>query len=426
MFKNWGENVAFTPREILRPTSVEEIIAIVAAARQKKTKIRVLGSAHSFSPLVATTETLVSLEKLKGLIEVNRQNNRATLWPGTTIAEMGPLLEPHGLAMANQGDIDSQSLAGALSTGTHGTGLDFASLAAFIHSLEFVDGTGSLQKIDESTPGDLLNAARVAMGTFGILTKVTLNLLPSFIIRDDRKRIKLIDCIGLIPSEIKSNRHFEFFWFPYSAFAQVKRSNFAETKSPRNPLIRFIADDILERAFFGILCEVTRLFQGLSATTSKLCGRLMPTASYSDSSYKVFPSPRHVKFTEMEYAVPIEKGVECFLAIKEFIEREKIKVFFPVEFRVSGPDPSWISSMYRRKSAIISIHVYKRIDEERYFTGAEEIFKKLGGRPHWGKMHKLSKEEIKQMHPRWAEFSAVRRTFDPDDIFLNEMLENYF
>lgn len=425
MFSNWAGNVKFTPRDIVEVSNVNQLQELVRNAAQQQRKVRVVGSAHSFSPLIETNDILVSL-KNGDLISVNSAAREATFDAGICLSHVGPLLQNHGLALRNQGDIDQQTLAGAMSTGTHGTGLEYASLACFITKIELVDGLGDLRIIDLDSPGDLLNAARVAAGTLGVMTKITLACDDSYFLRDQRGRVDLDLCLAEVPRAIQQNKHYEFFWFPYASCVQVKRCNRVASPAPRNRLIQFIADDVLERAFYGAACELAYAAPRLSRLTSRFCGKAMPTSDFSDVSFRVFPSSRHVRFNEMEYAVPLEAGVACFQEIRRFIEREQIQVFFPVEFRVSGPDTAWLSPMYGRPSAIISLHVYRQLDQTRYFAGAEAIFKRFGGRPHWGKVHHMSREELAQLYPRWVEFCQLRKQFDPHGIFLNSMLEKYF
>lgn len=425
MFQNWAGNVRFEPREIVRPRDVASLQAIIRTARERRETVRVVGAGHSFSPLIESRGVLLDLAGMSGLIRVDADARTATFWAGTPIRAVGPLLAPHGLALSNQGDIDHQTLAGAMSTGTHGTGLAYASLASFMTKAEFVDGTGELRSVDESTPGDLLNAVKVALGAFGVLTQITLRCEPAFLLRDQRRKVSLRECLDDLPRAIRHNRHYEFFWFPYSPYVQIKRCNVATKLARRSPLVRFVADDLLERAAYSLLCRTTARFPRLSVTTSRFCGGVMPDADYTDESFRVYPSSRHVRFTEMEYAVPLASGVACFLDLKDFIERERLQVFFPVEFRVAGPDAAWISPMYGRDSAILSIHVFKGTDQERYFGGAQAIFKRHGGRPHWGKVHDLARTELADLYPKWSEFLAIRAGFDPGGVFLNDMLHRY-
>ena len=424
--KNWAGNVVFTPKQVERPTSIAAIQEIVVNASKASQTVRIMGAKHSFSDLIVTEDVLLSLERMTGLISVNKELLTATVWAGTSIRQLGPLLAEHGLAFPNQGDVDAQSLAGAASTGTHGTGFEFAALANHLIAMEFVDGQGQIKTIDQDSPGDLLNAARVSLGTFGIITKVTIQCVPAFRLRDRRRRITLDQCLDIAISEARKVRHFEFFWFPYSPWAQIKICEPTQELAPRDPVKKYIDDDILERYLFGALCEMTAFVPSMSQLTSKIAGALMPDTSYSDDAYKVFPSSRHVRFNEMEYAVPLEQGIACFTAIKTMIEQKQIKVFFPVEFRVARADQCWLSPMYGRESAIISLHVFRFTDQDRYFQEAEAIFRAHGGRPHWGKVHNMDRQAALSLYPKWQDFEKFRGLMDPKGLFLNPILKNLF
>jgi FAD-linked oxidoreductase len=424
--RNWAGNVRFTPAERVSPASVDEVAALVRRARAERKNIRVTGAGHSFSPLIATDDIFVDLTRMSGLVAVNQSTRRATFLAGTPIRLATRILAQHGLGLANQGDIDRQSLAGAFSTGTHGTGLAYASLANFLTAVEFVDGTGKVQTVDETSPGDLLNAVKVAVGSCGILTSVTIQCVDAFILRCDSRSIAVEDCLNGLDSLITDNTHFEFFWFPYSPLVQLKMSNPVQAQNRRGRLGKFFAEKVVERIAFGSLCEIARAVPALAPRISRFCGSLNPDSDFAEHSWEVFPSERDVIFTEMEYALPLAAGPDCFREIRSYVESNKIPVFFPVEFRVAGPDQAWLSPMYGRSSAIISLHVYKGFRQQEFFSGAETILKRHGGRPHWGKLHQLSAAELPQLYPKWHEFAAIRRQYDPDSLFCNDMLRRYF
>lgn len=423
--QNWAGNIRFQPARVIVPNGVEEICDAVQAAMKNRSVIRVVGAKHSFSPLIQTDSTIIDPVKLSGLISVDREAETATFWAGTPISAMGPALAPHQLALSNQGDIDHQSISGAVSTGTHGTGINYGSLSSMVTALEYINGNGEVCSVDESTAGNLLSAFQVGLGVLGILTKVTIRCERAFILEEVRTRTNLDSCLADLMSAVKKHRHFEFFWFPYSDLVQIKTLNNAEILKPRSKISRIIGDEILEKALYRLICDVTAAFPRLSRPTSRMCSNLIPETKFSNLSYKVYPSARDVRFTEMEYAVPLEDGIRCFQEIRSMIEREKIKVFFPVEFRVAAADTAWISPFYGRQSAIISLHVYKSTDQDRYFRNAEAIFKSFSGRPHWGKMHNLTAGEISERYVKWPEFKKLRADTDPSRIFINKMLDAY-
>ena len=424
--KNWGGNVRFSPSEVLTPRNTKDIVRIVQLAREQKKKIRVIGAGHSFSPLVATNQILLDLKYMNQLISVDKDALTATFEAGASISKLTEELWQHGLALSNQGDINHQTLAGAVSTGTHGTGINFGSISSFVTAIEFVDGNGDLHNVTTDSPNDLLHAVQVQIGVLGVLTKITVRCEKRYILRDVRQTYLLEDCLQRYDIDSQNHRHVEFFWFPYSNRAQIKSLSMVEELNPRSQVSAFVDDEIMERFLYSGLCELTTMFRPMAKHTSKLCGSLMPTSDYSDWSYRVFPSSRKVRFTEMEYAVPLAAGMECFKAIRQMIEGKQIRVFFPVEYRVAAADKAWISPFHNRPSAIISLHVFKGVEQDHFFSEAEAVFKSYNGRPHWGKIHKMSAEQIAGLYPKWSDFSKLRTKYDPDNLFLNDMLGSYF
>jgi FAD-linked oxidoreductase len=417
---NWGGNVHFKPGRVERPRTIEELAAVIKVAGEQKRKVRAIGSGHSFSPLIKTSDVLIDLGAMTGLIRVD--SSTATFWAGTPVATATELLWHEGLALANQGDINHQTLAGAVSTGTHGTGLAFGSLSSFVRELEFVDGEGRVQV---TTP-ETLHAAQVSLGAFGIITRVSLQCRPRFLLRDHRHSVTLESALSEFSSWAKQHRHLEFFWFPWSKHVQLKALDEVTEENPRSKLSQIVGDEILERWLFKGVCEVTKMLPALSPTVSRMCGKLMPDSDHADWSWRVYPSSREVRFTEMEYSVPLTAGPECFRAIANMIMKKNIHVFFPLEYRVAASDAAWLSPFHNRTSAIISLHVYKRVDEERYFREAEAIFRDFEGRPHWGKIHTPAPEMAAQSFKRWDDFSQLRRKFDPEGMFLNDLLGAWF
>lgn len=424
--KNWAGNVTFHPKQILQPTSEQDIAHIIINARKQKKKIRVVGAGHSFSRLIETENMLLDLRNLSGLVKVDRQKKQATFKAGTPIKLATELLANEGLALPNQGDIAEQALAGAFSTGTHGTGMEFASLAQGVVAMRFIDGTGQVQIINEQAEGDVINACRVALGSCGILTEVTIQCLELYNLKMERRNLPLEEVLTYVRDHHRNHRHVEFFWFPYSPYAQLKIGDISTEHKPRSKIGRFISEKILEKALFAIICKIAKTFDRTAPAVSRLCGYLNPSDSFIEPSRLVFPSERSVRFTEMEYALPIEKGLECFHAIRKLIHEKQMPVFFPIEYRVAGSDSAWLSPMYGRESAIISIHVFEGYFQDPYFSAAEDIFRSFGGRPHWGKVHTIKSSEALEMYQRFSDFQTIRQTFDPDDLFVNAQLEMLF
>lgn len=423
---NWSGDVTCSPGQVVTPRNLDALVDLVQKTALANGKLRVVGAGHSFSPVVATDHTLVSLARLRGLAEVDRDARAATVLAGTTIRDLGGLLGQHGLALENQGDIDRQSLAGAVSTGTHGTGIAFGSISTQVRALTLVTATGEQLTCSPTHEPEIFKAAQVSLGSLGVLTRIRLQCVPSYILRDVRKNVDLATCLADFEDSCRRHRNFEFWWFPYSDRAATKALDLAPTPRPRSTLQRVVADKVLETGVFWAASEAVRLFPGLSRPVARFASRAMSETDHADHSHRIFPSARDVRFNEMEYAVPVERGPDCLRELKAFIERRRVRVHFPIEYRVVAADDIWLSPFYRRDSAVISVHMYAGMPYQEYFAGCESIFRNHRGRPHWGKIHTLTSHDLKDMYPEWHRFHDLRRRLDPNGMFLNDHLTRIF
>lgn len=425
-WRNWCGLVECAPASIERPADVDAVARLVRESASAGRKLRVAGSGHSFTPLVATPGTLLHLDRLSGLLDVDRAKARAAVWAGTSLHDLGGILDGHGLAMENLGDIDRQTLAGALSTGTHGTGAAFGSLSTQASALTLVSGEGEIVECSEESSRDVFKAAQVSLGCLGVIVKTTLRLRPSFRLRYARSKESLEDCAAKIPAYRDGNRHFELYWFPHTETVQVKLLNETEEPAHDSGLVKRLNDLVLENAAFGLLSRACRLAPALCAPASRLSAALVSTGVEVGPSYRVFATTRLVRFYEMEYALPSERGLDALREIKAWIERERIAVHFPLELRFVKGDDIPLSPAYGRDTAFVAVHMYRGMEFERYFDGAESIFRNNQGRPHWGKMHGLAAKELSELYPLWDAFHEVRRRLDPRGVFMTPYLERLF
>ncbi|HEY8379312.1 MAG TPA: D-arabinono-1,4-lactone oxidase, partial [Nannocystis sp.] len=413
---NWSGSVTCHPRQRATPTSLEALSNLVRETASAGGRIRVAGSGHSFAPVVATDQLLVSLARLSGLVEVDRDARAATVLAGTRIRDLGPLLGQHGLALENQGDIDAQAIAGAVSTGTHGTGIAFGCLSTQVRALTLVLASGEQLTCSPTQEPEIFKAAQVSLGALGVLARLRFQCVPSYVLRDVRKNIDFNACLADFEDNCRRHRHYEFWWFPYSDRVATKALDIVDTPRPRGRLTRFFADKILETAVFWAASEAVRRVPSLARPVARFAAQAISEADYADLSYRVFPSARDVRFNEMEYAVPVESGFDCLRELRAFIERDRIRVHFPLEYRVVAADDIWLSPFYQRDSAVISVHMYAGMPYEQYFAGCEAIFRNHRGRPHWGKLHSLTAHELRDMYPEWERFHEIRRRLDPNGV----------
>jgi FAD-linked oxidoreductase len=425
-WSNWSGIVQTTPQTVKYPTSIDEIVETVRLCRQECRTVRVVGSGHSFTAIAATDDVLLSLDLLQGIVEVDREAHTATVWAGTKLKLLGELLHAEGLAQENLGDIDMQSIAGAISTGTHGTGLLFGNIATQIIALTVVTGTGEVLHCTESSHPELFKALQISLGALGIIVQVTLRLRPSYRLRYESSRVSLAACLEKLPSLAAENRNFEFYWFPYAEPCQLKFMNETEEHAIPRKISSYISDILLENAAFGVLSGISRIAPRLCAPISKLCAATFPVNRKVEQSHRMFPTQRLVRFNEMEYNLPVETMESVIREMRETIEREKYSVHFPIECRFAKGDDIWLSPAYERDSAYIAVHMYRGMPHEKYFADMERIFLRHGGRPHWGKLHNLHAEQLHSMYPMWEKFRETRAALDPDGILLNGYLRRIF
>ena len=423
-WRNWSGSVVAEPSAIRYPATLEEIVAIVREARRRGVTVRPVGAGHSFTPLVATDGIVVSLDRYQGMESLDRATQRVTVRAGTRIKALGELLAQHGLAQENLGDIDVQSIAGAISTGTHGTGIQFGNLATQVRELTLVTGTGEIISCSNDQNPDIFKAAQISLGALGIIASVTLQAVPSYRLDYRWSREPLDDTLNNLVHEYTTTRNFEFYAFPHSSWAWVKRINRTDQAAQPHTIMRKLNDVVIENGVFWLMCEVCRRVPQLTPRIARVTGNIISSGRSINNSHQIFASQRSVRFHEMEYNLPIEALADTVRTIHELIEREHIRVNFPIECRMVRGDDIDLSPAYGRDSAYIAVHMYQKMPYQDYFRRVEAIFRERGGRPHWGKMHTLTANDLRALYPRWEHFAAIRRQLDPAGVFQNAYLRS--
>jgi FAD-linked oxidoreductase len=424
MWKNWSGGVSFTPQHLAAPADEDALRALVVETAARGGKLRVVGAGHSFSPLVETPDTLVSLDALAGVREVAAPE--ALIRAGTRLHALGPALAGHGLALENMGDIDTQALAGALATGTHGTGAQLGGLAAQVTGMTLLGADGEFRTCSATQDPDLFHAARVSLGALGVVTAVRMRLVPAFRLKAIKAKAHLDDVLASLEGLLAGNRHFEFFWFPYTDVVQAKYLNLTTDPPTPRGLGQVVDDVVLENGAFWALSELARLAPGLSQAICRLEGAAIGEQTRVDDSWKVFATPRHVRFEEMEYALPRAALPAVVADIRAALARGRYAVNFPIEVRFGAAEDAWLSPAFGRETAYVAVHVYRGMELGPYFEAMEAIFRTHGGRPHWGKRHTLGADELAGLYPRFEDFRALRRKLDPGGMFLNGHLARVF
>ena len=417
-WRNWSGGLLSHPAGRVAPASEAELIAWI---RSSTGPMRPVGAGHSFTPLVPTDGHLLVLDRLNGLIDHDPATLRATFGAGTRLSSLGPALEAVGQGPLILPDIDRQTLAGAISTGTHGTGLDLHSLSGNVTGLRMVTAAGEAMSISEDTDPDLFRAACVSVGALGILTEITLQNRKAYRLKARNWAAPIDDVLAEFETSAASHRHFEMFPLTHSDYALVLAID--ETDEPiDNPPL-----SPEEEAAFG---EAMRAWMAIPPGERRplingLAEQIAPSITV-DASYRILSNVRSNRFNEMEYAVPREHGAECVREVLDTIARQKIDVVFPLEYRYVRGDDLWLSMDEGGDRAAISVHRTADQDYRPLFDAVEPIFWRYGGRPHWGKVHSLGQAELTRLYPRFEDFRALRAELDPEGRLLNDHLKKLF
>ena len=424
-WRNWAGNQRTTARRVERPGSLDELVAVVRETRDEGLTVKPVGSGHSFTSIAATDGVRLVLDAYDTPVRIDREARRVTVQAGMTLRRLNELVASHGLAMSNLGDIDSQTVSGAISTGTHGTGARYGGLATFVDELELVTGTGEVVRCSETEEPEIFAAARVGLGALGVISQVTLRCEDAFALHVDERPMPLATVLHELDELAASNEHFEFWWFPHTDRVAAKRLNRMDPGDTPRPLSRareWWEDTVLENAGIGAASRLGRRFPRLIPSVNRGMMRAFSPRVFSDRSDRAFCSPRHIRFTEMEYAVPRAHARQAFAAIQDVIDRLGVRTTIPVEVRFAAADDIWLSHSYGRDSAYFAVHQFVGMEYEPYFRAVEQAMIDLGGRPHWGKLHYSEAASLAERYPKFTDFLAVRDRLDPDRLFTNDYL----
>ncbi|MCD9872875.1 D-arabinono-1,4-lactone oxidase [Streptomyces guryensis] len=422
-WRNWGGNVTARPAREVEPASVEELSAAVRQAAQDGLTVKAVGTGHSFTSIAATDGVLIRPQLLTGIRKIDRDAMTVTVEAGTPLKRLNLALAREGLSLTNMGDIMEQTVSGATSTGTHGTGRDSASIAAQIKGLELVIADGSVLTCSEKENPEVFAAARIGLGALGVVTAITFAVEPIFLLTAREEPMPFDRVLAEFDELWTENEHFEFYWFPHTGSTNTKRNN--RSAGPEKPVSRiagWFEDEFLSNGVFQVAQWVGRAAPATVPTIAQISSKALSARTYTDIPYRVFTSPRRVRFVEMEYAVPREALPETLRELKTMVERSDLRISFPVEVRTAPADDIALSTASGRDSAYVAVHMFRGTPYQAYFTAAERILTAHEGRPHWGKVHTRDAEYFSGVYPRFGEFTALRDRLDPDRRFQNDYL----
>jgi L-gulono-1,4-lactone dehydrogenase len=414
---NWSGTVT-ADVDVATPATVAELQDVLRSAGRR---VKAIGAGHSFTAIGATDGVQIRPDRLAGVIRADRETGLVTASAGTRLRDLNEALWHLGLSLANVGDIDVQTIAGAISTGTHGTGARLGGLATQVRGMQLVLADGSLLDVD----ADLLPAAAIGLGALGVIATVTLECVPAFALAAGEAPAGLDEVLQDLGLNVDGNDHFEFYWFPHTRRVLTKRNNRVLPDTALRPIgsVRhFVDDEFLSNTVFEAVNRATTRRPGLIPRANAIAARALSARDYIDRSYRVFASPRRVVFREMEYAVPREAVPHVLAEVERWLERSGELIGFPVEVRFAAADDIWLSTAYGRATAYIAVHQYHRRDHERYFRAVEDIARSVDGRPHWGKLHYRDADSLRTTYPRFDQFVALRDKLDPQRVFGNDYL----
>jgi len=423
-WRNWGRNQRCSPAAVEEPESELEVVEAVRRAAAVGQRVKVAASGHSFTDIACTDGRMLRLERLDRLIAIDDDASTVTVEAGIQLWKLNEELARRGLALANLGDIDRQTMSGAVATATHGGGARFGGLATFVRGLELVTGDGAVVRCSPEEEPEVFACARVALGALGVVTKLTLQCVPGFRLHSIERPTTLDKMLADFDEVVDANEHMDFYWWPHTDVATVKVANRTDAPVRRKSPYKTWRDEVvLANYLFGALCAIGRARPAAVPDLMRRTARSLGKTEIVDESHRVLCSRRLVRFVEMEYAIARADAAKALLGIRELIERERLPVDFPIELRVAAADDIPLSTAQGRDTAYLAVHLSAGSAFETYFRGVEAIMDELDGRPHWGKMHYQRAETLAPRYAEWDRFQAVRAKLDPEGRFRNAYLD---
>jgi len=428
-WRNWAGTETVEPQRVVAPRNVDEVAAAIKQAVKDGLRVKAIGAGHSFSGAAVAPGLQLRPDHLDGLLSVDSQSGLVTVEAGIPLHRLNPILAEHGLAMEILGDIDRQTIAGAVSTGTHGSGREFGSISTQIRGLELVLADGSVATCSETERPELFAAARVSIGALGMITKVTLQCVPLYALHAVDAPMPFEQTLQELDDLVAGNDHFEFFWFPHTGTALTRRFERLPADTELKPMSNFsrtVDDRIVTNIGFEAMLRVGTRFPRLVPGITRFVTKAVSARDFTDLAPNVFASDRNVRFREGEYAVPRDRVVDVLRELQQWVATHDEKVSFPFEVRFVRSDDIWLSPAYERDVAYVAFHQYHRMPHVRWFGICEDVLGAAEGRPHWGKMHRLGAAELTPRYPRYADFVALRDELDPAGVFTNPYLDRLF
>jgi L-gulono-1,4-lactone dehydrogenase len=428
-WSNWAGEQICAPQQLQRPPSEQELQETVAQAAAAGLKVRAVGAGHSFTDCACTDGVMIDMSAMDKVVSVDHKTCQVVVEGGARLAALGPQLASQGLALENQGDIDRQSITGAISTATHGTGIKLRNLSAQIRALRIVTATGEVISVSDADQDiETYLAARVSLGALGVISQVTVQCVPLYTLHRSDVPLPLDETLARLDEHVDGNDHFEFFVFPYTdrALTRSTRRSLQRPSGGEPAWKRYVEEELLENKLLGALCRAGRAAPWLTPRINRTISAALSASEVEDRAYKVYATTRNVRFTEMEYALPREHARAAVEQIMAMVPRRELPILFPLEVRFAAGDDAFLSTAHQRDSCYIAVHQYHGMEFETFFRACEQIFDAYDGRPHWGKRHYQTAASLSGRYPQWDRFIAVRDRLDPDRVFTNDYTRRVF
>lgn len=422
-WRNWGRTERARGLRRHLPRTEADVAEVVADAAAEGRRVKVVGSGHSFTAIARPDTDLLDLGGYDRLVALDEAAGTVTVESGAVLGRLVEILHARGWAMPNLGDVTYQTVGGALATGTHGTGGRLPGLAAQVAGFRLVDGAGRVHDCGPGAHEEAWRTGRVGLGALGVMTEVTLRVVPAFVLEAVEEPMRMDDVLRDFDRHVADNDHFECYWVPHTGWALTKRNN--RTDAPARPMPRarrWWTKTMMENVAFGAVCRLGRAVPPLVPALARALpstGRL----EYSDASHRVFASPRLVRFREMEYAIPRAALPDAMGRLRRMVDERGLRVSFPVEVRAAAADDVPLSTAHGRDTAYVAVHMYVGVPYEDYFREVERIMVDHAGRPHWGKIHFQSAATLRHRYDGWSAFARLRDELDPRGTFTNGYLE---
>ncbi|WP_310171553.1 D-arabinono-1,4-lactone oxidase [Enteractinococcus fodinae] len=427
---NWSKLQRATPAKVETPWTSTQLQRAVREAIAQGSRMKAIGAGHSFTGIAVADDIQLDLSRYTGMVALDPVRRQVTLRAGTRLWQIPQLLADTGLALQNLGDINRQSIAGAISTSTHGTGLTFGGLASQVVGCELITGTGEVLTVSQDHHPELLDALRVTLGAFGILTTVTLQLVPAYDMHTVERHAELDWVLEHWDDLNTDHDHFEFFWFGHDREVITKASTrlpVSHTRPTRMARLRERAvDEVVMNMTLAGICQLGRVKPGWVPHLNRLATLGWGSSTRRAHWSTAFTSDRRVRFNEMEYALPFAAIPEVLAELRQLYRRGEISSTYPMEVRSAAADTAWLATNHGRRTGYIAVHQHFSQDHRQYFARIEPIFRAAGGRPHWGKLHSLTAQELATLYPCWDHALALRDELDPNRVFANAYLTRVF